>query len=102
MYNCQPCFVCGLYLTAALILKGRERFFQAKDEKEGPVSWCVIEDGTYPVDEISIDRFVAEKGIEHVDFLKLDVEGMELAVLQGASQILQRDKPRLAVCIIRE
>lgn len=86
-------------VNAALGKGNGEIFFQAKDEKEGPGSWCVIENGTYPVDEISIDRFVAEKGIEHVDFLKLDVEGMELAALQGARQILQRDKPRLAVCL---
>lgn len=86
-------------VNAAWGKENGEIFFQAKDEKEGPGNWCVIEDGTYPIDEISIDRFVAEKGIEHIDFLKLDVEGMELATLQGASQILHRDKQRLAVCL---
>lgn len=29
----------------------------------------------------------------HVDFLKIDVEGMELDVLQGAEQTIQRDRP---------
>lgn len=33
-----------------------EIFSQAKDEKEGPEHWCVIEDGIYPVDEISTDQ----------------------------------------------
>ena len=86
-------------VNAALGKRNEEIFFQAKDENEGPGSWCAIENGTYSVNEISIDRFVSEKGIEHVNFLKLDVEGMELAALQGARQILQRDKPRLAICL---
>jgi FkbM family methyltransferase len=37
----------------------------------------------------SVDEYLRLKGIEKVDFIKLDVEGAELEVLRGASQLLQ-------------
>jgi FkbM family methyltransferase len=36
----------------------------------------------------TIDRFCETEGIERIDFLKLDVEGHELAVLRGARRML--------------
>jgi FkbM family methyltransferase len=38
-----------------------------------------------------LDDVLAERGIERVDFIKLDAEGGELAVLRGAKQLLQTD-----------
>lgn len=38
----------------------------------------------------TIDRFCAIQGIEHIHFLKMDVEGHELACLQGAAEMLKR------------
>ena len=38
----------------------------------------------------TIDAFCASHGINHIDFLKLDVEGHELAVLRGAEGMLER------------
>jgi FkbM family methyltransferase len=38
----------------------------------------------------TLDRFCAENGIEHIDLLKLDVEGHELSVLQGATGMIDR------------
>jgi FkbM family methyltransferase len=35
-----------------------------------------------------LDDLLEERGIEHVDFIKLDAEGGELAVLQGAHKLL--------------
>lgn len=39
----------------------------------------------------TIDRFCETERIERVDFLKLDVEGHELSVLQGAHEMIARD-----------
>ncbi len=43
-----------------------------------------------------LDDVLAERGVERVDFIKLDAEGGELAVLQGARKLLQT-APRPAI-----
>ncbi len=44
----------------------------------------------------SLDRFLKDHGIDRVDLIKLDVEGAELDVLRGATDVLVR-RPRPAV-----
>ena len=43
------------------------------------------------VDGVRLDTFCAEHGIERIDLLKLDVEGAELKVVDGASSLLGAD-----------
>ncbi len=43
---------------------------------------------TVEVDVVPLDEFIQENGITAVDFIKMDVEGAELSVLQGASGLL--------------
>jgi FkbM family methyltransferase len=50
-------------------------------------------------ESVSIDRFVASTDIERVDFIKLDIEGAELHVVQGAQQTISSHRPQMAVCI---
>jgi len=40
----------------------------------------------------TIDRYCDERQIEHIDFLKIDVEGFELNVLRGARHMLNRGR----------
>jgi FkbM family methyltransferase len=47
----------------------------------------------------TIDSLVDEHIVERVDLIKLDIEGAELAALQGAIKTLERDRPRLAVAL---
>jgi FkbM family methyltransferase len=42
------------------------------------------------IETTTLDEFCQSEGIEEIDFLQIDVQGAELQVLQGASQILGR------------
>ena len=43
----------------------------------------------------TLDLYVAEAGITHLDLVKIDVEGAELSVLQGAERTLRELRPRV-------
>ncbi len=49
-----------------------------------------------PVRAVDLDSYL---GGQQVDYIKLDVEGAEMAVLQGAAQTIKRHRPQLAVSI---
>lgn len=42
----------------------------------------------YQVKTVTLDSALSKLGVRHVDILKIDVEGLELAVLQGAKRLL--------------
>jgi FkbM family methyltransferase len=48
---------------------------------------------TMSVDVSTVDRFIKEKEIARLDFIKIDVEGFELDVLDGAANTLRTLKP---------
>jgi FkbM family methyltransferase len=48
-----------------------------------------------PTPVITLDSFCAERGIDRVDFIRMDIEGAELMALNGASAILDRDRPHV-------
>ena len=49
------------------------------------------------VDAVSVDGFVSENAIEKIDFIRCDTEGSEMLILNGASQILRKNKPNLLI-----
>lgn len=49
-----------------------------------------------------LDDVVANNAIEQVDYMKIDVEGAELHVLQGASRTLRAFKPKILIEINHE
>lgn len=53
--------------------------------------------GQETADIITLDSYVREKKIQRVDFIKLDVEGAEMEVLNGAISTIVRFKPILAL-----
>lgn len=44
--------------------------------------------GSQEVDLVALDEWAAAEGVREVDFIKLDVQGSELSVLQGAERML--------------
>lgn len=48
--------------------------------------------GTEQVETDTIDRFCRERQIEHIDILKVDAEGADLEVLQGAGRMLREGR----------
>jgi FkbM family methyltransferase len=61
-------------------------------------SSTLANDGT-EVESITLDSFVFKNNIEHIDFIKLDVEGAELDVLKGARETIKKFKPKLAISV---
>lgn len=43
----------------------------------------------------TLDSYITEKGIERLDFIKMDVEGFELSVLKGAERTLTDLRPAI-------
>lgn len=50
------------------------------------------------VKTITVDSFVEENKLEHVDFIKADIEGAERLMLKGARKTLQKYAPKLSLC----
>ncbi len=69
--------------------------FVASEDAEGAGSF-VSDQGQIEIPVRALDRVL---GGERVDYLKLDVEGSELAALRGAVESLRRWRPKLAICL---
>lgn len=48
-------------------------------------------------DTETVDGLLKKQGIGRIDFIKIDVDGHELSVLQGASETIERDKPPIFI-----
>src|SRR5512132_2521834 len=59
------------------------------------VAGVVLHIGIEAVAAITLDTWVRENGLERIDLVKLDVEGAEARVLQGAEDALRKNAPIL-------
>lgn len=57
---------------------------------------------TQKVECLRLDDWVEKKELPRLDFIKIDVVGQEMAVLEGAKETLQKYKPTLMVKIEQE
>jgi FkbM family methyltransferase len=55
--------------------------------------------GDVRVPVVTIDNLVAERNIERLDFLKLDIEGYEMPALRGAGRTIYEHRPKIAVAV---
>lgn len=50
------------------------------------------------VSQTSIDSYIFQNNIKCINFVKMDIEGMEPEALRGAEQAIKKWKPKLAIC----
>jgi len=67
------------------LLKPTERMIELSSERK-------YDHETINVSTMTLDHYCQENSIRNVDILKLDVQGSELSVLQGAEKLLQEGK----------
>ena len=57
-----------------------------------------LDDGSLiQIKSIALDQWVKQYNLPHINYIKIDVEGMELNVLKGAINTLKEFKPKLIV-----
>ena len=82
-----------LYVAAVSDRRGVARFAVPTDSGSGMLS----EDGGFDVQTLTLDDYCAERRIERIDALKIDVQGHEEAVLRGARRLLSEGRIRAVV-----
>ncbi len=85
--------------------------------KSGKIDFYICEDDAYNsignvpmkpvikkevIDVITLDDFCTEQGITKVDILKIDTEGADYLVLQGATTILNSNSPPILFCEVNK
>ncbi len=61
----------------------------------------ISDDGDRSVPIVRLDEYVREKGLPTPDWIKIDIEGMELPALRGAEQTLRSSHPTI-ICEINQ
>jgi FkbM family methyltransferase len=88
-----------VFQTALSNESGKATFYQCEDSAYSSLKntkrKAVVENFT--VNMTTVDDFVQSQGIDHIDLIKIDVEGFEYEVIQGARNTLQSIAPRLFV-----
>ncbi len=74
--------------------------FEGTDKQSA--SCAISEDGNVQIEATSIDAFSHVSGVRPPTLIKLDVEGAEAKVLEGAREVIGRYKPRLMISAYHE
>ena len=65
------------------------------EEPGNPGNALLSDRGTHKVEVTTLDSFVGKRGIDRLDFVKIDVEGMEFQVMRGAADTLRTFRPAI-------
>jgi FkbM family methyltransferase len=65
------------------------------EEEDNPGNAVLAQAGSHRIPVNTIDNFVRDRNLGAVDFIKIDVEGMEFDVMQGGQQTLSHFRPIL-------
>ena len=84
---------------AVLRKSGRVKFIESDSPEANRVDSTSAGDNGQSVPAVSIDDYCAEKGIQLTsqDLIKIDAEGSDLEVLQGAEKMIRSGSPQIAV-----
>lgn len=79
----------------------RGKMYIPKDDTLELINTCLGEEPetdseNETIEIYSLDEFMQGK---RVSFIKADIEGMEMALLRGAAEIIQRYKPKMTICV---
>lgn len=74
------------------------------DNDQGGSALFVLKDGadtdkTQTIDMVTIDHFMNDQKLDRVDFIKADIEGCEVEMLQGARETFANYHPRFAIAL---
>jgi FkbM family methyltransferase len=75
---------------------GRVPIHLFADLPNGHASMSAMDRDDYEVvdvDVITLDSYLAEEAVDHVDVVKMDIEGAELLFLRGAERLFAQDVP---------
>jgi FkbM family methyltransferase len=75
--------------------KGTGKIYVASDSRKSSIHHPRGGDQTEQIDLVTLDEFTSGAAIPKIDFLKIDTEGHEFDVLQGATSLLQTQRIRL-------
>jgi FkbM family methyltransferase len=72
---------------------------QVNISSPSPGARVVNEKTEKTVKTITIDTFSEQSALAKVDFIKMDIEGGEVSALVGATKIIKKFKPKLAISV---
>ena len=99
--HCRDALVgLGEHLPVALGARVEERVLFSADQIDGSASLYSRRDSylegrvynEYPVQVATLDDLMAQYEVAHIDFMKMDIEGHELAALQGGANALREQR----------
>jgi FkbM family methyltransferase len=76
--------------------KKEARFWNEDKQNRGNASFLFLDSNQDErVELISFDHLISEQNLDRLDFVKIDVEGMEYEVIKGAVETIRKYKPIL-------
>lgn len=93
-FDLNPALAARTEIVACGMGGNRKELWWAEEE-ENPGNAILAQEGTHRIPVDTIDDLVRERTLGRVDFIKIDVEGMELEVMQGSRRTLQQFRPIL-------
>ena len=76
-------------------LSDREQELKWREEEHNPGNASCLNEAGEMVHAEAIDRLVSRLGIRRLDFVKIDVEGMEVEVIRGGADTWRRLRPAI-------